>query len=534
MSHKIWVKYDETKPELLPRLDYVDIEDITLRRHGEEVDLELNMNNNKPLQVITKGKKRKKDEEEQDKNQNWILKSMKNDLVNLPSSTITTNFERLEKNQDHPPEYAGRPVSWFCDAFVQFHQDLKDTGPISKKYYDIALKLCMEMSKIYPNKKARTKAFDDCFLNFDDSSYGFQTNFNFQEIILENNQKSDGFILHHVKEALIGNREIKNEIGTSWLDPYSQGAYSWINYWTNKSDDFWKKRCCCPSFIISLAGPWMMISGAILLETPVVHPLTSYIPLLATIDTNNMKLIARIFWAIERGFNNLRIYYDKVALIKMKPSPQSDEINTPQHYFPKNTITINDHLYNIVYIKPLKDKLQRAKIYLAKMKYDERSSWPIIVKFTQQYNFEAHQICADKGYAPELIAISDIGDWKMIIMEYIDGDTLDTLQLEDNVFHDIQTAIQFLHDKDIVFGDLRMCNVMVRESDKRGMLIDFEWAGKENVDHYPPFMNHTQVAWPEGAVDDQPLKKEHDLIWLDRIKIGNTGTIFSGFNCIEW
>jgi hypothetical protein len=31
------------------------------------------------------------------------------------------------------------------------------------------------------------------------------------------------------------------------------------------------------------------------------------------------------------------------------------------------------------------------------------------------------------------------------------------------------------------------------------------------------------VDWPEGVEDDKPLKKEHDLIWLERIKIGDPG-----------
>ena len=58
------------------------------------------------------------------------------------------------------------------------------------------------------------------------------------------------------------------------------------------------------------------------------------------------------------------------------------------------------------------------------------------------------------------------------------------------------------------------------------MLIDFEWAGKEIINCYPPpFINHEQVNWPIGAEDDKPLKKEHDLIWLQRIRAGDSGTI---------
>ena len=57
---------------------------------------------------------------------------------------------------------------------------------------------------------------------------------------------------------------------------------------------------------------------------------------------------------------------------------------------------------------------------------------------------------------------------------------------------------------------------MIKKSNQQMMLIDFDWTGRENEDCYPPFMNHIQVDWPEGVEDDKPLKKEHDLIWLER------------------
>jgi len=99
---------------------------------------------------------------------------------------------------------------------------------------------------------------------------------------------------------------------------------------------------------------------------------------------------------------------------------------------------------------------------LAKIQSDTDNSQHIIVKFSHKYNLEAHRICANQGYAPKLIAVNDVGDWKMVMMEYIDGDILQG-KPDDNIFNDIQTTIQLLHDKDIVFGDLRMCNVIKKE-----------------------------------------------------------------------
>ncbi len=49
-------------------------------------------------------------------------------------------------------------------------------------------------------------------------------------------------------------------------------------------------------------------------------------------------------------------------------------------------------------------------------------------------------------------------------------------------------------------------------------IIDFEWAGVAEQAAYPFFMNHTDVIWPDGARDGQPIKQEHDLWWLNLLQ----------------
>lgn len=50
----------------------------------------------------------------------------------------------------------------------------------------------------------------------------------------------------------------------------------------------------------------------------------------------------------------------------------------------------------------------------------------------------------------------------------------------------------------------------------RVAVIDFDWAGIAGIDRYPCFMNHQDVAWPEGAEDGLPLAVEHDQYWIQR------------------
>src|SRR5437764_375531 len=90
-----------------------------------------------------------------------------------------------------------------------------------------------------------------------------------------------------------------------------------------------------------------MVSGAVFLEKPVVDPLTPYVPLMLSMDANNMKFIAQLLWALERGFDNLREYYDKVASSDL----QLDKSITFQWFFPKNTVIINGKCKQITYIK---------------------------------------------------------------------------------------------------------------------------------------------------------------------------------------
>lgn len=106
-------------------------------------------------------------------------------------------------------------------------------------------------------------------------------------------------------------------------------------------------------------------------------------------------------------------------------------------------------------------------------------------------------------------------------MEYIKGEKLCDCDLKrseyDKIIKDVEEAVSLLHSKDIVFADLCDSNILVIKDENKEchrMLVDFDWAGVNNMDRYPSFMN-PDINWPAGAQDNMPLKKEHDIYWLN-------------------
>lgn len=255
-----------------------------------------------------------------------------------------------------------------------------------------------------------------------------------------------------------------------------------------------------------MAGPWICIAGAVYLEKPVIAPLTDYISLMETYDTNRKHRIARLFQAFSNGINNLKAFYQQ--------SIQTASSNSEFFYpFPCQYVN-GQSIVRFSYSEPLKvDSVKHWKARNA----DGRD---IIIKFTQRYNEAAHKLCAEKNMAPQLLYVGkEVYGWCMIVMEYIDGITLSEANLTRDVYLEVlkkvKEAINILHENNIVFGDLRPPNIMVQRN--RGLnvkLIDFDWAGRDQIDRYPPFMNHVHIKWPEGASDGKILQEKHDLAML--------------------
>ncbi|KAK9803269.1 hypothetical protein WJX72_003662 [[Myrmecia] bisecta] len=136
----------------------------------------------------------------------------------------------------------------------------------------------------------------------------------------------------------------------------------------------------------------------------------------------------------------------------------------------------------------------------------------LFVKFCKNYSIEAHKALQGAGFAPRLLSCERLpGRWLMVVMEYLEGAcTWDAAM--DKPTDALRAAVAALHAAGFVHGDLRGCNVLV---DKHQVyLTDLEWAGKVGKANYPIFMNRTEIDWPPGASDNQPITLEHDVYWM--------------------
>jgi serine/threonine protein kinase len=77
----------------------------------------------------------------------------------------------------------------------------------------------------------------------------------------------------------------------------------------------------------------------------------------------------------------------------------------------------------------------------------------------------------------------------------------------------VEEAVHLLHDKDIVFGDLHSNNILYGASERRVVLIDFDWSGKKGESRYLVTLNRAELGrtWKEEVTSYGVMRKADDL-----------------------
>ncbi|QRV96600.1 kinase domain protein [Ceratobasidium sp. AG-Ba] len=306
--------------------------------------------------------------------------------------------------------------------------------------------------------------------------------------------------------------EVKNEVGTGDSDPSIQGAKSYARYWSDDNLDYVRKASCCPSFILAIAGPWVCMLGAVWTENIVVHPFTEYIWMGRQVhDDDRLCQLTRMFIALREGIYSLRRYYDTLP-------KQCQEI--PGRFFPYiKEFSLDGENVQFDYLETLALSPARPVFRAVVRSNPDRL---IVVKFVRNYNSDAHKILGAHSLAPRLIYDSaktlDCG-FRMIVMEHIDGPDLfaylkshPTEDCINQIRADVRCALTLLHQKHLVFGDLRKPNILVvrKQQGLGAMLIDFDWCSTHREGRYPLSLNDTAKMWTQGIARGGLMDKKHD------------------------
>lgn len=314
--------------------------------------------------------------------------------INAPPPSSGAQLPAFKHEQEvrpvmngRPMENCGLPVHLFHPAFSHFQRTLVDPNiELTADDYSRAYKYMRVSAALYETKALRYDAISTCLRE--------AVCFGLIPVVNADGTKADGSILTLTLDnypARAGIYELKNEIGTGSSDPTIQGSLSYRKTWVSRTLAPIRRACCCPSFIISIAGPWMCLSGAVFIENVVVQKLTDYVWTGGNpYDDRELESITRLFKALSVGLQDLKTFYGNLFAA-------ADHRPEIQRFFP-STRSYLDSQGQKVYFRYIKRLSMTKAVYLAAT----TSGNQLIVKFVQRYNSDAHRLLASHDLAPML------------------------------------------------------------------------------------------------------------------------------------
>ena len=267
---------------------------------------------------------------------------------------------------------------------------------------------------------------------------------------------------------------------------------------------------------MSIAGPWLHISGAIFVDVFIVQTFLEQLYLGGNpYETTQIRDVAKVFEMVARAVKLLKRYYRELRVrTGLKPSLPSPTFSDTEP--PQGTLTFKGQLF-------FEGKADRRRpLFRA-----ELNNISVIIKFCEFYGETAHRTLAAEGLAPTLHYCSRItGGTMMVIMDELAGQDAGC-QFKDSdlpltVIRDIKQALEVLHRENLVFGDVRRPNIVVMQSPDKygdnewhGQLIDFDWSGPVGDARYPLELNPT-IRWAHGVVGGAVILPQHDRDMLDQ------------------
>lgn len=244
-------------------------------------------------------------------------------------------------------------------------------------------------------------------------------------------------------------------------------------------------------------------------------------------DDDHVLRVARILYSLRGSIKELQNYYKDLE-------PQPLEENKPHpRFFPSITsYQSNNKNVSFTYSSPLQMD-ETCVTFLATL--DAEREKKVVVKFVQRYGEEAHKLLAELRLAPALLYSGPIdaggvsyGKLQMVVMEYIQGQTLAHAYgdgpLPGGVKKAIKKGLDALHNRNLVYGDLRRPNIMIADAigedeeqdggdGDRVRFVDFDWAGVAGEVRYPLHLAAC-VCEASGVLEYDLMQKVHDTKML--------------------
>ena len=325
---------------------------------------------------------------------------------------------------------------------------------------------------------------------------------------------TDGHVV--IQDHPIYIQELKNEIGAGGAEPSLQ-ALAYYDRFLHQPRLRNDTSTCHPCMIVYLAGPHLGFAGCAMTERSTLE-VFSLVPL-AYHSSHRLAEdnLARHLAALKKALITLQDYYLSRDSVRSEIPATQSSADPVLRLYPYPT-TFRDLRSKQPCLLVYKTTLADRKLLLTA----EADNQPICVKFVQRYGEHVHAWCAEQGFAPALIGVERLpGGWIMVVMERLDEmwtcmvelGSGDRLKYEDTM----KTAVERLNAANMVHGDLRDTNVMVRESGEPSiMLLDFDWSGIAGQVMYPDMISKA-IYRPEGVEGGGEIRPEHDVAMMDHM-----------------
>ncbi|KIK64163.1 hypothetical protein GYMLUDRAFT_83497 [Collybiopsis luxurians FD-317 M1] len=308
--------------------------------------------------------------------------------------------------------------------------------------------------------------------------------------------------------------EVKGEMGNGGSDPSVQVSFSYSRFYCNSERAQIRAVSCCPAFLVGIAGPWLVILGAVLTSRTIVQRLSPFEWLACSrvLDSEQVHRIARRLYALRLSIEQLGEYYRTLS-----SPPVASHLIHPRFCPSINHFSLDGKQIPFVYVHPL--ERDPVSVTFKVIRLDTKQA--IVIKFVRQYGHAAHVWMSEQGLAPKLLSYTSLGDHygnlHLVAMEFVEGQTLDDAYsisepLPADIQNGVRRALDILAEKKFIFGDLRRPNVILANGtdsiEKRIRFVDFDWVGKEGEFRYP-FHLASVVRNPSGALEYDLITREH-------------------------